>query len=243
METKVRRNRGQDLSILDADPWRCRTSRPHLQPVSHRCRRTAALPHRAAAAVPCDFGRGSAHYRPRQIALDHLQPRRIRRMWRAQRMARGRAESDSRARPPRMQHLAQRYVGSSAARARRWRGTRSRRKESATPRHAAFATLLGCRTDLRRDHRHVVHQRHLHSRWRCAPAYRRRHSRSRARPRKGAAVHCCLARYDLDAAQAGSIDAAQVGLDARLFLFGDGRVPLEALATHYEDKLRAAIAK
>ena len=152
--------------------------------------RAPALPLRPARAVPGRVPGGGPRHGPAPAALDHLQPRRGRRVRRA------RASGST---PRRTATVAHGAIGCAIwlndqsprppARARQRRGARPGRPPRAPPRHPARAALLGRGPALRGDHRHAVHQRPLHPRGRSRGADRRRHRGARDGGREAVRLH------------------------------------------------------
>ena len=104
-----RRDRRRDLPDLDLDP-RGEPRRVHVQPVPGHRRRAAAVPHRIRGPVPARR-RGGRHGDPgRVVALDHVRPRRGRRVRVDEHVAHRRAGQPGRPRRARLRRVAQRPV-------------------------------------------------------------------------------------------------------------------------------------
>ena len=108
METRRRRDRRPHLPAVHVRA-RHRPDRLHVQPVPHRRRRAAALPHRAARRCSRRCRRGDRDGRAgRAAALDHVRSPRGRRVRRDEPVPRGGARRAGRARRARLHGVDQR---------------------------------------------------------------------------------------------------------------------------------------
>ena len=103
-----------------------------------------------------------------------------------------------------------------AARAQERRGARPRGQEGALARHAARAAQLGCRRDLRGDHRHAVLQRSLHPDGTGDADHRERHRRTPRSPSEDRLPYMPPTRHArADPAPPGGAEAHHHRADAR----------------------------
>ena len=133
--------------------------------------RAAAVPLRPARAVPAGVrGRGRGCMPVERAALDHLRPRRGRRVRLDEPVARRRARGAGGARRAGLHGLDRRHGRPAAAAAGRRRGARHRRAPAAPDLHPARAARLGGAGPVRRDDRHAAVRRPVHPGRATAPA-------------------------------------------------------------------------
>ena len=176
----------------------------------------------------------------RVAAVDHLRPRRGRRVRGHEHVARRRARRPGRLRRARLHGLAERPVRPSAAPAGGRRGARPRRQAGAPDLDASRAPRLGGAGAVRGDDGHAAVRRPVHAGRRRAGAHDRRRRRAGAWPPRACSTPRASPRTPRRRIRAlGDLAPTTLAIMHGSSFQGDGRRALYDLAGELED-LRAA---
>ena len=243
METRVDRDRRRHLPAVDVRA-RDRPDRLHVQPVPHRRRAAVAVPHRAASDVPAGERGDRVDHSRSNAALDHLRPRRVRRVRFDEPVPRGRAQRRGRARRHGLHGVA--------------RTTCADRPpvpladgqvldlgdaSPAAHRHAARAPRLGGPRALRRDDQHASRAATCSRTW--ATPGRSRPTTSSAPRRRPKTCSAPRASRRAPRRRSGGWPSSRrprIAVMHGSSFTGDGAAALHALADDYEARLTATPA-